>query len=74
MWLRLGLLGILLGLRFSATDDGWVKEFWYDSPLPWIFRFDYLKYLFILIPGTIAGDLILNWMKNNETNNDDSIG
>ncbi|MGD1703895.1 DUF5009 domain-containing protein [Dapis sp. BLCC M229] len=72
-WLRLGLLGILLGLIFSATDDGWVKEFWFNSPLPWIFRFDYLKYLFILIPGTIAGDLILKWMKNYDTNNDDSI-
>ncbi|MGK7923532.1 MAG: DUF5009 domain-containing protein [Trichodesmium sp.] len=68
--IRLGLLGILLALRFSATDDGWVKEFWFNSPLPWIFRFDYLKYLFIVIPGTIAGDLILNWMENNQTNND----
>ena len=71
-WLRLGLLGILLGLIFSAVDDGWLKEFWFSYPLPWIFRFDYLKYLFIVIPGTIAGDLILNWMKNNETDNDDS--
>ena len=72
-WLRLGLLGILLGLIFSATDDGWVKEFWFNSPLPWIFRFDYLKYLFILIPGTIAGDLILKCMRNYDTNNDDPI-
>ncbi len=72
-WLRLGLLGILLALRFSAADDGWVKDFWFSSPLPWIFRFDYLKYLFIVIPGTITGDLILNWMENNEINNDDYI-
>ncbi|NEO53607.1 MAG: DUF5009 domain-containing protein [Okeania sp. SIO3B5] len=72
-WLRLGLLGILLGLRFSATDDGWVKDFWFNSPLPWIFRFDYLKYLFIVIPGTIGGDLILKWMRNNEGSDRDSI-
>ncbi|NEP39934.1 MAG: DUF5009 domain-containing protein [Okeania sp. SIO2G4] len=71
-WLRLGLLGILLGLRFSAADDGWVKDFWFNSPLPWIFRFDYLKYLFIVIPGTISGDLILKWMRNNESSNPDS--
>ncbi len=71
-WLRLGLLGILLGLIFSATDDGWVREFWFTSPWPWIFRFDYLKYLFIVIPGTIAGDLVLEWIRNNETDNDDS--
>ncbi|NEN93444.1 MAG: DUF5009 domain-containing protein, partial [Okeania sp. SIO3H1] len=72
-WLRLGLLGILLGLRFSAADDGWVKYFWFNSPLPWIFRFDYLKYLFIVIPGTISGDLILKWMRNNESSDRDSI-
>ena len=41
--------------------------------MPWIFRFDYLKYLFIVIPSTIAGDLILKWMRNYDTNNDDSI-
>ncbi|NET43807.1 DUF5009 domain-containing protein [Okeania sp. SIO2B3] len=72
-WLRLGLLGILLGLRFSTADDGWVKDFWFNSPLPWIFRFDYLKYLFIVIPGTIGGDLILKWMRNNESSDRDSI-
>ncbi|MGB3509073.1 MAG: DUF5009 domain-containing protein [Microcoleaceae cyanobacterium] len=71
-WLRLGLLGILLGLRFSASDEGWVREFWFTSPLPWIFRFDYLKYLFIVIPGTVVGDLILKWLKNSETNDGDS--
>lgn len=72
-WLRLGLLGILLSLRFSAADDGWVRYFWFNSPLPWIFRFDYLKYLFIVIPGTISGDLILKWMRNNESSDCDSI-
>lgn len=72
-WLRLALLGILLGLRFSASEDGWVREFWFASPLPWIFRFDYLKYLFIVVPGTVVGDLIVKWMKNSETNNDDSL-
>ena len=72
-WLRLGLLGILLGLRFSASDEGWVREFWFASPLPWIFRWDYLKYLFVVIPGTVVGDLILKWLKNSEINNHDSI-
>ena len=32
------------------------------SPVPWLFRFDYLKYLCIIIPGTIAGDRIYEWM------------
>ena len=30
--------------------------------MPWLFRFDYLKYLCIIIPGTIAGDRIYEWM------------
>lgn len=59
---RLGLLGILLGLRLSSTAGGWVANFWFSSPIPWIFRFDYLKYLFIVIPATMVGDLILEWM------------
>ena len=59
--LRLGLLGILIALQFSSSSEGWVKTVWNASPVPWIFQFYYLKYLFIVIPGTIAGDLILNW-------------
>ncbi len=61
--LRLGCLGLLLALRLSATANGWVAWLWSASPLPWIFRFEYLQYLFLVIPGTIAGDLILSWMQ-----------
>jgi predicted acyltransferase len=62
--LRLGLLGILIALRLSATVKGsWIAWFWATSPVPWIFQFDYLKYLFIIIPGMIAGDLILSWLR-----------
>jgi predicted acyltransferase len=59
--LRLGLLGFLIALRLSATVKGsWIAVLWQASPIPWIFQFDYLKYLFIVIPGTIAGDLIID--------------
>jgi predicted acyltransferase len=64
--LRVGLLGILLALQFSSNSDGWVKVLWGSSPIPWLFQFYYLKYLFIVIPGTIAGDLILQWTQNPE--------
>ena len=33
------------------------------TPLPWMYRFDYLKYLFIIIPGSIAGEYLMEWMK-----------
>lgn len=65
-FLRIGLLGILLALQFSSSYDGWVKVLWGSSPIPWLFQFYYLKYLFIVIPGTIAGDLILQWTQNPE--------
>ncbi|WP_035140271.1 DUF5009 domain-containing protein [Fischerella sp. PCC 9605] len=62
--LRLGLLGLLIALRLSASVKGsWIAVLWKASPIPWIFQFDYLKYLFIIIPGTIAGDLILDWLQ-----------
>ena len=65
-FLRVGLLGILLALQFSSNSDGWVKVLWGSSPIPWLFQFYYLKYLFIVIPGTIAGDLILQWTQSPE--------
>ena len=61
---RLGIMGILLAMRLSnlpAQTGGWVSEVWSYSPLPWIYQFYYLQYLCIVIPGTIAGDLILQW-------------
>lgn len=64
LWLRIGLLGLFLALRLSSTADGWIASVWASSPIPWIFRFDYLKYLFIVIPGTIAGDLISSWLQS----------
>ncbi|MBD2339254.1 DUF5009 domain-containing protein [Calothrix sp. FACHB-156] len=72
--LRLGLLGYLIALQLSADTNGWIKELWTASAIPilgndlkfsWIFQFYYWKYLFIIIPGTIIGDLILNWIQKN---------
>ncbi|NJM69933.1 MAG: DUF5009 domain-containing protein [Scytonema sp. RU_4_4] len=69
-FLRLGLLGFLIALHFSATvKESWIAILWRASPIPWIFQFDYLKYLFIVIPGTIAGDFILNWLQTTSATN-----
>lgn len=67
--LRLGLLGILMAIRLSNMPQqlgGWVSELWNFSPIPWIYKLYYLQYLFIVIPGTIVGDLILKWMQEIE--------
>ncbi|HEY9697235.1 MAG TPA: DUF5009 domain-containing protein [Trichocoleus sp.] len=37
---------------------------WSASPIPWLFQFYYLKYLFTVLPGTIAGDQLLHWLQN----------
>ncbi len=59
--LRLGGLGILIALRLAHNEAGWVQWLWNASPAPWIYKLYYLQYLFIVIPGTIAGDMLLAW-------------
>ena len=64
--LRLGVLGILIAIRLSNMPhpiEGWVSDIWQWSPVPWIYKLYYLQYLFIVVPGTIAGDLMLQWMR-----------
>jgi predicted acyltransferase len=70
--LRLGVLGILIALRVSSVPEGWVHDLWQSSPVPWLFRFDFLKYLFIVVPGTIIGDMLLKWMKGAATGEESS--
>ena len=62
-WLRVGFLGLLLAARLSSPTDGWINLVWLYSPAPWLFQFDYLKYLFVVIPGTIVGDWLVRWIE-----------
>ncbi|MGA9382897.1 MAG: DUF5009 domain-containing protein [Phormidium sp.] len=71
LWLRVGLIGLLFAVRLSSTvANTWTAALWSFSPVPWLFKFHYLSYLFIVIPGTIAGDLILNWLQKPKFDND----
>lgn len=70
---RIGVLGILLAIRLSnmpQATEGWVHDLWEYSPLPWLYRLYYLQYLCIVIPGTIAGDLILKWTRQPEVSSE----
>ena len=65
---RLGIIGVLLAIRLSNMPvalPGWVSEIWNYQPswLSWIYQLYYLQYLCIVIPGTVAGDLILQWTR-----------
>jgi predicted acyltransferase len=64
--IRLGVLGILLAIRLSnmpRATAGWVHDIWVWSPTPWIYKLYYCQYLFVIVPGTIAGDLLMRWLK-----------
>jgi predicted acyltransferase len=70
---RVGFLGFLMALKLSAKTGSWVSILWGFSPLPWLFKFEYLAYLFLVIPGTIVGDLLLNWMKKSSVKESDEV-
>jgi predicted acyltransferase len=59
-WLRLGILpfvmAIFLGSKLTGTWNEWVMN---ASIVPWMYKFYYLKYLFIIIPGTFAGEWLM---------------
>ena len=55
------VMAVLLG---SPTEGSWVEALFNWSPLPWMYKFYYLKYLFIVIPGSIAGEYLCQWLKS----------
>ncbi len=66
---RLSWLGILIAIRLSHAEVGWVSWLWNHSPAPWLGILYFQQYLFIIIPGTIAGDLILKWLNQSSKEN-----
>ena len=60
---RLLLMVPLLGIRLAHAEPGWVQMVWNWSPVPSMYRLYYLQYLFIVIPGTIAGDVLRDWLE-----------
>lgn len=76
-WMRVGVLVILAALILSAKVEGsWCSELAAFTPVGWMYRFDYLMYLFIVIPGSFAGELLMEWMKkvNNSESHQPSVG
>ena len=60
--LRLGILPFVMAIFLGAKISGSWNEFVYTlTPSAAIYKFYFLKYLFILIPGTIAGDWLLQY-------------
>jgi predicted acyltransferase len=66
--IRIAILFILIALRLSHSEIGWVHWLWEFSPIPWFYKLYYLQYLFIVIPGSIVGDMIVDWIKKHGDN------
>ncbi|MFM7294659.1 MAG: DUF5009 domain-containing protein [Burkholderiales bacterium] len=58
---RIGILAFLLALRLTQSLPGWGQWTWNLVPKDWawIGTVYFQQYLFIIIPGTIAGDMLL---------------
>lgn len=66
--IRLSILAILLAFRVTHNIEGsWTGYIWNLTPAPEIYKFYFLQYLLIVIPGTIAGDFFYKWMKASDT-------
>lgn len=65
---RLAIIPLLMAFFMSAkTDDSWqqaVRDFTFA---PWLYNIAYQEYLLIIIPGTIAGDLMTRWLQKEDT-------
>jgi len=62
--LRLGILPIIMAVFLAQYATESFNSMLYKwSPLSSIYQFNYLKYLFIVIPGTFAGDWLLSYQK-----------
>jgi len=70
---RIVFLAACVALDLSAKSDGWVQQWWYSSPVSWAFGFNQLSLMTVVIPGTIAGDALLWWMRAREEGTDETV-
>jgi hypothetical protein len=54
-------MAVFLGAKVTGTWNEWLMN---ASPISWMYKFYYLKYLFIILPGTLAGE----WMLKDQGN------
>lgn len=65
--LRIAILPILMGIFLGKDIEGSIPQAIFSfTPLTWMYKFVFLKYLFIVIPGSIAGEYVFEWMTKND--------
>jgi len=79
--LRIGLMGLAWAFREAyGVPDGWVRltwdffvrdlwRTWLSLPVDftWLLNVEFIKYMLIIIPGTIAGEQLYAWMRADRT-------
>ncbi len=66
--LRLAILALLVALRIGSEVEGsWNEALYGWTASSWLFRFDFLKYLCIILPATFAGEAIDRWLRREES-------
>lgn len=70
---RIGCLVFVYALwRVEPVGGTWTDPFlsskfslgFMELDLGWFYRFDYLKYLLVVVPGTMIGECLLKWIGN----------
>lgn len=66
--IRIGVLPFIMAVLLAGNTSGTINSYIFNfTPAPWLYQFFYLKYLFIIIPGTIAGDWMLKHITEGKT-------
>lgn len=61
---RVAIIGGVALLKMASSVDGsWCQWLWQQTPAVWLFRFEFLKYLCLVLSGTMAGDVIYRALK-----------
>jgi predicted acyltransferase len=62
-YLRIAIMVAFMGIWFTHSLEGsWTAAIWDFHPdIKWFYNFSFLKYLCIVLPGSILGDLVLKY-------------
>ena len=62
---RLSILPFIIAIFMAShTKESWTAWLMGASPFPWLLKLSYQEYLLVILPGTIAGEWISEWLKN----------
>lgn len=65
---RIAILPFVMAVFLASKEDGSINQMVFNTtPADWLYKFYYLKYLFIIIPGTFAGEWFIKESRNENT-------